>query len=140
MEEMKKAMRGQQKDRLGIIRLIQAAFKQIEVDKRVEISDEIALDIFNKMVKQRRDSIELFQKASRDDLAQKEMFEIDIIKEFMPAELTQEELIKLVTKVISEANASTIKDMARVVSILKPIVLGRADMTTVSNLVKSKLV
>lgn len=139
MVEMKHAMRSQQKDRLGIIRLIQAAFKQIEVDKRVEISDEIALDIFNKMVKQRRDSIEQFQQAKRDDLAQKEMFEIGIIKEFMPTELTQAEIAELVTKAISDTNATTIKDMALVVGVLKPIVLGRADMATVSNLVKSKL-
>lgn len=139
MEEMKNAMRSQQKDKLAAIRLIQAAFKQKEVDERIEISDEIALSIFDKMLKQRRDSIEQFQKANRDDLVQKEMFEVDVIKEFMPAALSHDEIVALVAKAIVETDAKTIKDMARVMGIIKPIMQGRADMTEVSNLIKSRL-
>ena len=140
MEEMKQAMRSQQKDRLGIIRLIQAAFKQKEVDDRVDISDEIALTIFDKMIKQRRDSIEQFQQAKREDLAQKEMFELSIIQEFMPAALSNAEILELVAKIMAETGAKTMRDMGRVMGVLKPIVQGRADMTEISNLVKARLV
>jgi hypothetical protein len=139
MEAMKCAMKGQQKDRLNAIRLIQAAFKQREVDERIEITDNIALVIFDKMVKQRKDSVEQYKKANRDDLVQKEMFEISVIQEFMPAALNNDEIKQLVAKAIAETNAKTIKDMARIMGVLKPIVQGRADMTEVSNLVKASL-
>jgi uncharacterized protein YqeY len=136
---MKRAMKEQQKDRLNAIRLIQAAFKQKEVDERIEITDNVALVIFDKMIKQRKDSIEQYKKANRDDLVQKEVFELDVIREFMPAALTSEELKQLVVKTIVETNAKTIKDMARIMSVLKPLVQGRADMTEISNLIKASL-
>jgi uncharacterized protein YqeY len=139
MEAMKRAMKEQQKDRLNAIRLIQAAFKQKEVDERIEITDNVALVIFDKMIKQRKDSIEQYKKANRDDLVQKEVFELDVIREFMPAALTSEELKQLVVKTIVETNAKTIKDMARIMSVLKPLVQGRADMTEISNLIKASL-
>lgn len=138
-EAMKQAMKEQQKERLSAIRLIQAAFKQKEVDERIEIADDVALAIFDKMVKQRKDSVEQYKKANRDDLVQREMFEINVIQEFMPAALNNDEIKTLVAKVIAETNAKSIKDMARIMGVLKPIVQGRADMTEVSNLVKANL-
>ena len=139
MEAMKRAMKEQQKDRLSAIRLIQAAFKQKEVDERIEITDNVALVIFDKMVKQRKDSVEQYKKANRDDLMQRELLEISVIQEFMPSALEGDEIKSLVAKAIAETNAKTIKDMARIMGVLKPLVQGRADMTEVSNLVKASL-
>ena len=138
-DAMKLAMRERQKERLATIRLIQAAFKQKEVDERVEITDQIALVIFDKMIKQRRDSIDQYKKANRNDLAEKEQFEISVIQEFMPIALEHSEVVKLVEMAITKTNASSMKDMARIMGVLKPEVQGRADMSEVSKLVKDKL-
>ena len=139
MTAMKLAMKSQQKERLGVIRLIQAAFKQKEVDERIAITDVIALNILDKMVKQRRDSIDQFSAAKRDDLAAKEQFEIELIQEFLPVALTQSEIATAVANAIAETAATTIKDMAKVMAILKPAMQGRADMAEVGKLVKSRL-
>jgi uncharacterized protein YqeY len=138
-EAMKAAMRAQEKQRLGVIRLIQAAFKQKEVDERVVITDEIALSILDKMCKQRRDSIKQFSDAKRDDLVAVEEYELAVIQEFMPAALSKEEISQLVSAAISEAGASSAKDMGKVMGILKPQLHGRADMGEVGTLIKSML-
>ncbi len=136
---MKDAMRAKEKQRLAVIRLIQAAFKQKEVDERIEISDEIALQILDKMLKQRRDSIDQFTAAKRDDLVATEQYEVDLIQEFMPAALSIDEVQKIVTDAISQSGATAAKDMGQVMAIVKPQVQGRADMGEVSKLVKSSL-
>lgn len=138
-EAMKAAMRAQEKQRLGVIRLIQAAFKQKEVDERIVITDEIALTILDKMSKQRRDSIKQFSDAKRDDLVAVEEYELTVLQEFMPAALDAEEITKLVTEAVKETGATTAKDMGQVMAILKPKLQGRADMGEVGKLIKSML-
>ncbi len=138
-EAMKAAMRAQEKQRLGTIRLIQAAFKQKEVDERIVITDDIALTILDKMVKQRRESIKQFSDAKRDDLVAIEEFELTILQEFMPTALTAEEIQQLVSAAVAETAAKTPKDMGLVMGILKPKLQGRADMSEVSKIIKSML-
>lgn len=138
-EAMKAAMRAKDKDRLGTIRLMTAAMKQKEVDERIELSDEHVLTILDKMVKQRRDAIAQYQDAKRDDLAEKESAEMTIIQEFMPEALGEDELKTLIESAISETGAQSMKDMGRVMGILKPQIQGRADMSVVSGLIKTQL-
>lgn len=138
-EAMKAAMRAQEKQRLGVIRLMQAAFKQKEVDERIMITDEIALVILDKMAKQRRESIKQFADAKRDDLVAVEEYELGVLQEFMPAALSAEEIKSLVTAAISETGAQSAKDMGKVMAILKPKLQGRADMGEVGNLIKNLL-
>jgi len=133
------AMRAQDKNRLGIIRLIQAAIKQQEVDERIVLTDEQVLNLLDKMVRQRRDSIKQFEAASRDDLVQKEAFEISAIQEFLPAPLSQQEIQSLIQEAIAEINATSIKDMSKVMAILKPKLQGRADIGEVGALIKNHL-
>lgn len=138
-EAMKAAMRAQEKQRLGAIRLITAAFKQKEVDERIAISDEIALQILDKMVKQRRDSIKQFEAAKRQDLIDQEQFELTVIQEFMPAALSADEVQGIIASAIKQTNATTAKDMGQVMTIVKPQLQGRADMGEVSKTIKSLL-
>lgn len=138
-EAMKAAMRAQEKQRLGAIRLIQAAFKQKEVDERIVITDDIALQILDKMVKQRRESIKQFETAKRDDLVAVEEFELLVLQEFMPAALSTAEVQQLISAAIQESGAKTAKDMGLVMGILKPQLQGRADMSEVSKSIKSML-
>ncbi len=138
-EAMKAAMRAQEKQRLGAIRLIQAAFKQKEVDERIVITDDIALQILDKMVKQRRESIKQFEAAKRDDLVAVEEFELTVLQEFMPAALSADEVQQLISAAIQESSAKTAKDMGLVMGILKPQLQGRADMSEVSKVIKSML-
>lgn len=138
-DAMKAAMRAQEKQRLGVIRLIQAAFKQKEVDERITITDEIALQILDKMVKQRRESIKQFEAANRHDLAEIEHYELGVIQEFMPAALSADEIQHLVAAAIQESGAKSAKDMGLVMAILKPQLQGRADMSQVSSLIKTML-
>lgn len=140
MAAMKHAMKEQQKDRLGAIRLIQAAFKQKEVDERIEITDNVALVIFDKMLKQRKDSIAQYKIANREDLVQKEQFEITVIQEFMPAALDIAEVKSLIAKVIAETNATSLKDMGRIMEVLRPMVQGRVDIAELSSLIKASLI
>jgi len=139
-DAMKAAMRAQDKQRLGVIRLIQAAFKQVEVDERVVITDELALQILAKMVKQRRDSITQFKSANRDDLVAVEEYELTVLSDFMPAAMGADEIKSLVTAAISETSASSVKDMGKVMEVLKPKLQGRADMGEVGKLIKTLLV
>ena len=136
---MKAAMKARDKERLAAIRLIQAEFKRIEVDERIEIDDARALAVLDKMVKQRRDSAQQYQDAGRDELAKKENDEITVIQEFMPAQLGEDELIEMVDAAIAAAGATGMQAMGAVMGQLKPQLQGRADMGAVSQMVKSRL-
>ena len=139
-EDMKNAMRSGLKDELKVIRLILSSIKQIEIDKKITIDDDDQiLDILNKMVKQRRDSISQFQKGEREDLAQIEIDEIKIINRYLPEELNESELASIISDAIEESNAEDIKNMGSVMSIIKDKTKGRADMSKVSNIVRERL-
>ncbi len=138
-DAMKAAMKGGDKDRLGVIRLIMAAIKQIEVDERIELDDDRVLAVLDKMVKQRRESISQYKDAGRQDLWEKEEFEITILKDFLPEELSDEEIELMIAKAVEDTGASSIKDMGKVMGILKPQMQGRADMGAVSGKIKAKL-
>lgn len=139
IEDVKAAMRSKDKDRLGVLRLITAAFKQKEVDDRIELDDAIVLAIMDKMTKQIRDSIQQFEQAGRDDLVKKEKFELKIIQEYLPTQLPEDEIKQLIAESITVSGAESVKDMGKVMGILKPRVQGRADMGQVSALVKQQL-
>ena len=138
-EDVKTAMRARDQKRLTALRLITAAIKQIEVDKRIEMDDSAVLAVLDKMVKQRRDSLEQYQKAGRDDLADQEQFELDLISVYLPEALGDEELAALIEQVIAETGASSIRDMGSVMNSLRAQVQGRADMKAASNAVKAQL-
>ena len=136
---MKTAMRAKDSARLSTVRLALAAMKQREVDERVELSDADVLAILEKMIKQRRESIAQFEKAARQDLADKEKAEIEVLSAYLPQKMSDADVAQAVSAAISEAGASGIKDMGKVMALLKPRLAGRADMGAVSGLVKSKL-
>tara|TARA_R110000868_G_scaffold112110_1_gene302159 strand:- start:1368 stop:1811 length:444 start_codon:yes stop_codon:yes gene_type:complete len=138
-EDMKTAMRGQLKERLATIRLVLAALKQREVDERIVLTDEQVLATLNKMIKQRRDSITQFEAGNRPELAAIEAKEIKVIQEYMPAQLSPEEVAQAITAAITDSGASSGKDMGKVMGILKAKLAGRTDMTAVSAKVKEKL-
>ena len=138
-DEVKSAMRARAKQRLGALRLISAEFKKVEVDERVELDDQRVLEILDKMTKQRKDSLSQYESAGRDDLVQQEKFEIDLINEFLPEQLDEAGLAILVDEVIAAIGAESMKDMGKVMSMLKSQAQGRADMAAVGALVKSKL-
>ena len=137
--DVKDAMRSKDKDRLAALRLILAAFKQKEVDDRIELSDEQSISILNKMAKQHRDSIEQFGQANRDDLIKKEQLELDIIESYLPEKLSEEEVSLLIDEAISETGANSVKDMGKVIGLLKEKLQGQADMGEVSRLIRGKL-
>jgi uncharacterized protein YqeY len=136
---MKDAMRAREKQRLSAIRLMLAEFKKIEVDERIELDDARVLAVLDKMLKQRRDSISQYQAASRQDLADVEVAEILVIEAFLPTALTDSEINELMKEAISSSNAESVRDMGKVMAILKPQLQGRADVGSVSQLVKSRL-
>jgi uncharacterized protein YqeY len=136
---MKAAMKARDKERLGTIRLILSEFKRIEVDERIDIDDARALVVLDKMVKQRRDSADQYEKAGRDELAAQENFEIGVIQEFLPAQLSEAELVAMVDAAIAASGASGMQAMGAVMGELKPKLQGRADIGAVSQLVKSRL-
>ncbi|MDH5765386.1 MAG: GatB/YqeY domain-containing protein [Gammaproteobacteria bacterium] len=138
-DDMKTSMKSGDKARLQVIRLILSAIKQIEVDERIELDDDRIITVLDKMTKQRRESADQYEKAGRDDLLKQEMYEIEILKEFLPAELSDEEIEALIEEAISSTGASSIKDMGKVMGQLKPKVQGRADMGAVSGKIKSRL-
>ena len=137
---MKAAMRAKEKNRLGTIRLILAEFKRIEVDERIEIDDDRALTVLDKMLKQRRDSAQQFTDAGRQELADQENLEIGFIQEFLPTQLSEVELIDMVDAAIAATQASGMQAMGPVMGQLKPQLQGRADIGAVSQMVKSRLV
>ena len=136
---MKAAMKAREKERLGTIRLILSEFKRIEVDERIEVDDARALVVLDKMVKQRRDSADQFQKAGRDELAAQENFEISVIQEYLPAQLSEAELVAMVDAAIAASGATGMQAMGAVMGQLKPKLQGRADIGAVSQLVKARL-
>ena len=138
-EDMKAAMKGGEKERLGVIRLILAAIKQREVDERIVLDDAQVLAVIDKMIKQRRDSIAQFRAAAREDLATKEEYEIGVIQGYMPAQLSDGEIEAIITKAIADSGAASAKDMGKVIGVVRPLVAGRGDMGKVSALVKAKL-
>ena len=138
-EDMKNAMRNKDSERLGAIRLLQSALKQKEVDERIEIGDGDILIIIEKMVKQRRDSIDAFQKADRQDLVKKEEFEISVLMQYMPEPLEESEILKIIDEAIKSLSASSMKDMGAVMNAVKPALSGKANMADVSQKIKSKL-
>ncbi len=138
-EDMKTAMKAGEKDRLGVIRLINAAIKQREVDERIEITDAIVLAVLEKMVKQRKDSITQYEAAGREDLASVERYEMGVIQAYLPAQMDEAELEAAVVASIAESGATGPADMGKVMAVLKPKVAGRADMGALSGLVKKKL-
>ena len=137
--QMKDAMRAKDKPRLGVIRLALAELKRIEVDERIELEDERVLAVLDKMLKQRKDSISQFTDAGRTDLADQEAFEVTVLKDFMPESLSEEEIVKLIDDAIQQTGAASMKEMGKVMGILKPKMQGRADMAEVSKVIKSRL-
>lgn len=137
--DMKSSMKNGDKKRLGVVRLMLAAIKQIEVDERIELDDTRILAVLDKMAKQRRESISHYSDAGRDDLVAVEQAEIDIIQEYLPEALTESEINDLVEQSIAATGAATIKDMGKLMGALKPQLQGRADMGKVSQLIKSRL-
>ena len=136
---MKEAMRAREKERLATIRLIQAEFKRVEVDERIEIDDARALAIMDRMVKQRRDSISQFESAGRDELAAIERAEINVIQEFLPQQLSEGEILAIIDDALSGIDATGMAAMGPLMAVIKPKLQGRADMGAVSKLVKAKL-
>ena len=136
---MKTAMKSGEKERLAVIRLIMSALKQIEVDERIELDDSRVLSVLDKMVKQRRESISQFESGGRDDLVAKEKAEIDVITEFLPQALTAAEIDTIISRAISDTGASSMRDMGKVMGLVKPQITGRADVGAVSQKIKSLL-
>lgn len=138
-EDMKAAMRAKDAARLSAVRLLLAALKQKEVDERVELSDADVLGIIEKMVKQRRESIVQYEKAARADLAGQEKFEIGVLQAYLPQQMPEAEVAQAVAAAIAESGASGVKDMGKVMALLKPRLAGRADIGKVSVQVRAKL-
>ena len=138
-EDMKTAMRAKDSARLGAIRLLQAAIKQREVDERVELDDTQVIEVIEKMLKQRRDSIAQYQAANRQDLVDVEEYEAGVLQAYLPQPLSEAEVNALLDKVVAETGASGMKDMGKVMAAVKPLVVGRADMGKISGLIKTRL-
>ena len=137
--DMKESMKSGAKERLAVIRLILAALKQKEVDERITLDDSQVLAVLDKMLKQRRESVAQFTQGNRPDLVAKEEAEIKVIQGYMPAQLSEAELDAMIAAAVAESGAASIKDMGKVMGILKPKVAGKADMSAVSARIKAKL-
>jgi uncharacterized protein YqeY len=138
-EDMKTAMRSGEKDRLAVIRLLQAAIKQIEVDERITLDDAKVTSVLEKMIKQRKESIVAFEKGARADLVAKETAEIAILQPYLPAQLGEAELDALIAEAIAATGAASIKDMGKVMGVVKAKAAGKADMGAVGARIKAKL-
>ena len=138
-EDMKTAMRGGDKDRLGVIRLILAAVKQREVDERIQLDDTQTIAVLEKMLKQRKDSVSQYVAAGREDLANVERAEIGVIEAYLPAKLSEAEIDALIEAAVAETGASSARDMGKVVAAVKAKAAGRADMAQVSGRIKTRL-
>ena len=138
-DDVKTAMRSKEKSLLAVLRLITAAIKQREVDERIELKDEDIINVLDKMAKQRRESISQYEKAGRQDLVDQEAYELDIIKAYLPEQLTETEILSLIKDAITACGATEMKDMGKVMANLKPQVQGRADMGSISALIKKQL-
>ena len=138
-DDMKAAMKAGEKDRLAVIRLINAAIKQKEVDERIEMTDALVLAVLEKMVKQRKDSIGQYEAAAREDLAAVERYELGVIEAYLPAKLDEASILAEIDKAIAQTGASSGADMGKLMGVLKPALAGKADMGLVSKLVKQRL-
>ncbi len=138
-DDMKTAMKSGEKDRLGVIRLINAAIKQREVDERIVLDDAQVIAALEKMLKQRKDSLSQYEAAGREDLAAVERYEMTVLQDYFPAQLGAEEIDAIISASIAEVGASGPKDMGKVIALVRPQVAGRADMGSLSELVKRKL-
>jgi uncharacterized protein YqeY len=138
-EDMKTAMRAKDSARLAAIRLLQAAIKQREVDERIELDDTQVIEVIEKMLKQRRDSISQYQAANRQDLVAVEEYEVNVLQDYLPQQLTEAEVNVLLEKAVIDTGASGMKDMGKVMAAIKPLVVGRADMGKISGLIKTRL-
>jgi uncharacterized protein len=138
-EDMKAAMRAKESTRLGAIRLLQAALKQREVDERIELTDSDVIGVIEKMLKQRRDSISAYESANRTDLADIEKAEMVVLQAYLPKQLSDDEVAKLLEKVVADTGAESMKDMGKVMAAIKPLVAGKADMGKISGLIKARL-
>lgn len=138
-EAMKDAMRAKDSERLAVIRMALAAFKQVEVDERIEVDEARGLAIMEKLVKQRRESASAYGQAGREDLAAREQAEIAVLQTFLPAPLSEAELTALISAAIAEAGATSARDMGKVMNLLRPVVAGRADVGALSQQVKARL-
>jgi uncharacterized protein len=138
-EDMKTAMRAKDSARLNAIRLLLAAMKQREVDERIELSDTQVIEVIEKMLKQRRDSISQYEAANRQDLADAEKYEVGVLSTYLPQALSDEEVLALLDAAIAETGAAGVKDMGKVMALVKPQIVGRADVAKVSGLIKARL-
>ena len=138
-EEMKAAMKAREQEKLGALRLLLAAVKQREVDERITLDDAGVVAVVEKMIKQRRDSISQYEKGARQDLADKEKFEISVLERYLPQQLSQAEIESIVAEAVAATGAKSAADMGKVMGVVKPKLAGRADMGKVSALVKAKL-
>ena len=138
-EDMKAAMRAKDAERLGTIRLLQAAIKQREVDERIELTDADVIAVIEKMLKQRKDSIAAYESANRTDLADVEKAEVVVLQSYLPQQLSDQEIKDVLDKVVLDTGATNIKDMGKVMAAIKPLVAGKADMGKISGLIKARL-
>lgn len=138
-EDMKTAMRAKDGVRLGAVRLLLSAIKQREVDERVELDDSNVIAVIEKMLKQRRDSITAYESANRHDLADIEKFEVTVLQTYLPQQLSEDEVKAILEQAVVDTGAVGIKDMSKVMSAIKPLVAGRADMGKISGLIKARL-
>ncbi len=139
LEDLKTAMKNQDKERLSVIRMVKGSIQMSELNKKHELSDEEVIDVITKEIKSRKDSITEFQKGAREDLIQKTQAEIDILSEYLPKQLTEEELHKVIEETFDEVKPESTKDMGKIMKNLTPKVKGKADMGLVSKIVKEKL-
>lgn len=137
--EMKRCMKAKEKDRLGVVRSLQAAVKQVEIDNQTTLDDAGVLAVIDKAMKQRRDSYQQYMDAERSDLAETEEFEMKVIQDFMPQPLSEDEINALIDQAMADTGASSMQEMGKVMGLLKPKMQGRADMGEVSKLIKAKL-
>ncbi len=138
-KDMIEAMKAKDKDRLTVIRMVKAALDQARIDKKVEITDDLLIDVVNKQIKMRNDGIEEFKKANRQDLVDKTTSEIEILKNYLPEQLSAEDVEKIIEEAIKKVEATTQKDMGKVMKEVTPSLKGRTDMKAVSELIKNKL-
>ena len=138
-EVLKATMRAKEMSKLTVIRGLQAAIKQIEIDERIELDDTQVLAVIEKQIKQRKESVKAFEGAGRDDLASKEQAELEILSQFLPEAMTEEELDSIIAQTITAQEATSMKDMGKVMNSLRPLIAGRADPAQVSAKIKAKL-
>lgn len=138
-EDIRTAMRAKDKARLGVLRLISAAIKQREVDERITLDEAQVIAVLDKMAKQRRESLDQYRSAGREDLAQQEEFELNVLRDYLPQPLSESELEQLIDSAVQSTGAASIKDMGQVMGVLRPQVQGRADMSAVSARIKARL-